>query len=316
MRASSVPGEKHYGELMAKEAAAAGAVPAARSSPWIAAMPAAFVVLWSTGFIGAKLGLPHAEPFTFLLLRFVCVVGVLTIAALIIAAPWPRNPVRIGRIVIAGFLIHGVYLGGVFSAIANGVPAGVTALIVGLQPLLTAAIAPVCLHERITRQQWLGLVLGFAGVALVVADKLGPSAEDLTGVSWALGALAGITAGTIYQKRHGASMHLCTGSAVQFAAVAAAYAPIALVFESMRIDWSGEFVLALGWLVLFLSIGAISLLFLLIRRGAAARIASLFYLTPAVTAAFAWLLFEETLGARAIAGMALAALGVALVTRR
>ncbi len=293
------------------EAPAPGGV----SSRWLALMPTTFVVLWSTGFIGAKLGLPHAEPFTFLLLRFLCVSAILGVAAFAIGAPWPRDPVQIGRTVAAGLMIHGLYLGGVFSAIAHGVPAGITALIVGLQPLLTAAVSPAYLGERITRRQWWGFGLGFAGVVLVVIDKLGVGRGDVAGSLWALAALLGITAGTLYQKRHGASMHLCTGSALQFAACAAVYLPIALVFETMRVDWAGEFVFALAWLTVVLSIGAISLLHLLIRRGAAARIASLFYLTPAVTAAFAWLLFGETLGPAAIAGMALAGVGVAMVSR-
>lgn len=279
-------------------------------------MPSVFVVLWSTGFIGAKLGLPHAEPFTFLLLRFVCVAVLLGVAALAMGASWPRSASEIGRIVTAGLLIHGVYLGGVFSAIAHGVPAGVAALIVGLQPLLTAAAARVYLDERIGAAQWLGLAVGLVGVALVVAEKLSLRASDLAGAGWAVLALLGMTAGTLYQKRHGGAMNLYTGSALQFAATAAVYAPIAMIFETMRIDWTGEFVFALGWLVIVLSIGAISLLYLMIRRGEAARVASLFYLTPAVTALFAWALFGETLGPPAIVGMALAAAGVALVTRR
>lgn len=288
---------------------------ATRASAWLALMPGTFVVLWSTGFIGAKFGLPYAEPFTFLMIRFACVAAILAVAAFVIGAPWPRDPVQIGRMIVAGLLIHGVYLGGVFSAIAAGVPAGIAALIVGLQPLLTAAFAPFYLGERVTGRQWLGFALGFVGVVLVVANKLSLRPADIAGAGWAVAALAGMTAGTLYQKRHGASMHLCTGSAVQFAAVGLAYAPIALLFEHTRVAWTGEFVFALGWLVVVLSIGAISLLYLLIRRGAAARIASLFYLTPAVTAALAWLLFGETLGPLAMAGMALAAIGVALVTR-
>lgn len=284
-------------------------------SPWLVLTPATFVVLWSTGFIGAKFGLPHAEPFTFLLIRFVCVSVILAAAAVLVGAPWPRDPRQIGRTVVAGLMIHGIYLGGVFAAIAHGVPAGIAALIVGLQPLLTAVVAPFYLDERIVPRQWLGLGLGFAGVVLVVVDKLSLGSGHLAGGGWALAALLGITAGTLYQKRHASGMHLCTGSAVQFAACAVVYLPVALLLETMRVDWTAEFVFALAWLTVVLSIGAISLLHLLIRWGAAARIASLFYLTPAVTAAFAWVLFGETLGVPAIAGMVLAAAGVALVTR-
>jgi drug/metabolite transporter (DMT)-like permease len=277
--------------------------------------PATFVVLWSTGFIGAKFGLPHAEPFTFLLIRFVCVSAILAVAGVLVRAPWPRDLRQIGRTVAAGLMIHGIYLGGVFAAIDHGVPAGIAALIVGLQPLLTAAVAPFYLGERIVPRQWLGLGLGFVGVVLVVVDKLSLGSDHLAGAGWAAAALLGITAGTLYQKRHASGMHLCTGSAVQFASCAAVYLPIALLFETMRVDWNAEFVFALAWLTVVLSIGAISLLHLLIRWGAAARIASLFYLTPAVTAALAWVLFGETLGLPAIAGMVLAAAGVALVTR-
>lgn len=301
---------------MGLDQAAPETPPATAGLPWLALMPAAFVVLWSTGFIGAKFGLPHAEPFTFLLLRFVSVSAILAAAAVAAGAPWPRDPVQIGRTVAAGLMIHGVYLGGVFSAIAHGVPAGIAALLVGLQPLLTAAVAPVYLGERITPRQWLGLGLGFLGVVLVVMDKLSLRPGDIAGAGWAAAALIGITAGTLYQKRHSASMHLLTGSAVQFATCAVVYLPIALLFETMRVDWTADFVFALAWLTLVLSIGAISLLHLMIRRGAAARIASLFYLTPAVTAAFAWLLFDETLGPAAIAGMVLAAAGVAMVARQ
>ncbi|MBL8660304.1 MAG: DMT family transporter [Rhodospirillales bacterium] len=278
-------------------------------------MPATFVVLWSTGFVGAKFGLPYAEPFTFLLIRFFCAAAILGVAAVVVGAPWPRDPAQIGRIAAAGLMIHGIYLGGVFSSIAAGVPAGIAALIVGLQPLLTAVAAPAYLGERVSRRQWLGFGLGFVGVLLVVANKLSLRPADIAGAGWAVAALAGMTAGTLYQKRHGAGMHICTGSAIQYATVGLAYVPIALFTETMRVEWTGAFVFALGWLILVLSIGAISLLYLLIRRGAAARVASLFYLTPAVTAALAWMLFGETLGPPAIAGMAVAAVGVALVTR-
>lgn len=311
-----MPDGQEYGDLMTMGPAPPARDDARRTSVWVAATPAVFVLLWSTGFIGAKLGLPHAEPFTFLMLRFICVAVLLAAAALVTGAPWPRSIEEVRRVVLAGLLIHGVYLGGVFSAIAHGVPAGVAALIVGLQPLLTAAAARVYLDERISPAQWLGLAIGLVGVGLVVADKLSPRASDLVGAGWAVIALLGMTAGTLYQKRHGGGMNLYTGSAVQFAGAALVFAPIALLFETMRIDWTGEFVFALGWLVIVLSIGAISLLYLMIRRGAAARVASLFYLTPAVTAVFAWALFGETLGPAAIAGMALAAAGVALVTRR
>lgn len=298
-----------------KEAAQPAAVPAPTSRPWLAAMPATFVLLWSTGFIAAKAGLPHAEPFTFLLLRFVAVIALLALIAFVRGLPWPRRRGDIARTGLAGVLIHGCYLGGVFQAIAFGVPAGIAALIVGLQPLLTAAMAGRYLGERVHGRQWLGLILGFAGVALVVANKLSLAADDAAGVACALAALAGMTAGTLYQKRHLTQMNLITGSAVQFAASAALYLPLALAFETMAVDWQPEFAAALAWLSLVLSIGAISLFHLLIRRGAAARVTSLFYLVPSVTALIAYALFDERLGALAIVGMVVAATGVALATR-
>lgn len=284
-------------------------------SPITAAMPALFVLLWSTGFIGAKFGLPYAEPATFLLLRFVLVTAVLVAAAMVVRAPWPTSWSAAGHIALAGLLIQGVYLGGVFAAIDHGIPAGVAALIVGLQPLLTAVAAGPYLGERVTGRQWLGLVIGLVGVALVVGEKLSLDLDYVTGVGFAVTALLGITVGTLYQKRHGGSMDLRTGSAVQFAASAVLMLIAALAFETMHITWTGEFVFALLWLCFVLSLGAITLLYLLIRRGAAAKVASLFYLVPPVTATFAYILFGETLGVMAILGMVLTVIGVALVTR-
>jgi drug/metabolite transporter (DMT)-like permease len=285
------------------------------TTPLIAAMPAVFVLLWSTGFIGAKLGLPYAEPFTFLSVRFIAVIAALTVAAIAFRAPWPATWSAVGHGAVVGVLVHGVYLGGVFAAISRGVPPAVAALIVGLQPLLTAAGAGPFLGERVTGRQWLGLLIGLAGVALVVWEKLSFGPEHLTGAAFAVAALVGITVGTLYQKRHVSGMDLRTGAVVQFAAAVLVMLPAALLFETMTITWTGSFVFALTWLVVVLSLGAMTLLYLMIRRGAAAKVASLFYLVPPVTAVFAFLLFGETLGVLALFGMALAALAVALVTR-
>ncbi len=287
----------------------------ASADAWMVAAPAVFVLLWSTGFVGARLGLPYAEPLTFLLLRFACVCVVLLLAAIVLRSPWPSSWREIRRIAYVGLMIHGLYLGGVFSAIKLGVPAAIAALIVGLQPVLTALAAGPYLGERLRGRGWLGLGLGLLGVVLVLAEKLSFEGADLYGIAFALVALLGMTAGTLYQKRHGGGMNLITGSFVQFAAVGLAYLPVALVFESMRIDWTGDFVFALVWLTLVLSIGAISLFHLMIRRGAAAKVASLFYLTPAVTAVLAYMIFGDTLPSLAIAGMLVGAIGVYLVTR-
>ncbi|MCG5238250.1 DMT family transporter [Azospirillum doebereinerae] len=287
----------------------------ARGRDWLRAMPVVFVLLWSTGFIGAKYGLPYVEPLTFLLVRLALVAAVLTLVAVATRAPWPKSWAAAGRIALAGLLVHGVYLSGVFLAIAHGLPAGVTALVVGIQPLLIAALSGPLLGERVNGRQWAGLLLGLAGVGLVVREKFVVDAEHLVGLGYALAALVGITLGTLYQKRHGAAMDLRSGTAIQYAATALVLAVAAPMTETMRIQWTGEFVFALLWLSFVLSVGAIFLLFALIRRGAAAKVSSLFYLTPPVTALVAWALFDERLGAVALLGMGVAVAGVALVNR-
>ncbi len=276
--------------------------------------PFLFVFLWSTGFIGAKYGLPYAEPLSFLLTRYGLVIALMTVIALATRAPWPERPIQWVHIAVSGVLVHAVYLGGVFIAIAQGLPAGVTALVVGTQPLLTAIAAGWLLGDKVDSRQWFGLGLGFVGVLLVVSGKLGdgPLFSMLTP---ALVALLGITAGTLYQKRYCARFDLRTGSVIQFVPTALLTAIAVLLFEDYRIVWSGEFVFALGWLVLVLSLGAISLLNLLIRSGSAVNVASLFYLTPVSTALIAFLIFGEKLTLTATFGMALAVSGVYLVAR-
>jgi drug/metabolite transporter (DMT)-like permease len=280
--------------------------------------PFLFVFLWSTGFIGAKLGLPHAEPLSFLLTRYLLVIALLLAIALLTRAPWPKEPRQWVHIGIAGLLVHALYLGGVFVAISRGLPAGVTSLVVGLQPILTAIGAGWLLREGVSRRQWLGLALGFIGVVLVVSGKLagpGHSPLLLPLLAPALAALLGITLGTLYQKRFCPSFDLRSGAVIQFVPTALATLPVALATESFHIEWTGEFVFALGWLVLVLSIGAISLLNLLIRQGSAVNVASLFFLTPPTTALIAWGVFGETLTGVALAGMAVGVFGVYLARR-
>ena len=296
-------------------------VPASAPLPpprWLAGVPLAFVLLWSTGFIGAKLGLPYAEPFTFLTIRFGIVIALLVPLALILRAPWPRSPALIGHLAVSGLLVHGGYLGGVFAAIDLGVSAGITALIVGLQPVLTAAVIGPLLGETVRLRQWVGLLLGLIGVGLVVAESLLRSGFHLSplGLGWAVAALLAITGGTLYQKRHCTSMDLRTGTVIQYAAAALLTGLVALMWEERRIVWSGEFLFALGWLVVVLSIGAISLLMTMIRYGEVSRVASFFYLVPPVTAITAFLLFDERLGLLALAGLGVAVAGVALVVRK
>jgi drug/metabolite transporter (DMT)-like permease len=277
------------------------------------AMPAVFVVLWSTGFIAAKLGLPHAEPFTFLLLRFTLVATVLAAIALLLGAPWPGSWRQAGHIALTGILVQGVYLGGVFAAIHLGISAGVSALIVGVQPILTATAVGPLLGEQVRPRQWLGLLFGFAGVVLVVAHALHFDGGGLAGLALCVAALLGITIGMVYQKKYCASLDLRTGASIQFAAAALMMAVLSVIFEHQRIEWTGDFIVGLLWLSLVLSVGAISLLSIMIRSTAASRVASLFYLVPPVTALMAYLAFGETLRPLAVLGMAIAAAGVALV---
>lgn len=278
------------------------------------AAPLLFVLLWSTGFLGAKLGLPHAAPLAFLLVRYLAVLLLMTAIAIFSRASWPLDGRQWFHIGISGLLLHACYLGGVFIAIGLGLPAGVTSLVVGMQPLLTATVAGWLLGEAIARRQWLGLVLGFVGVALVLSNKLGTDFGPTTLLP-ALIALLGITAGTLYQKRFCPHFDWRTGSIAQFLPTAVVTGLIVFLQDDFRIDWTGEFVFALGWLVLVLSIGAISLLNWLIRHGSAVNVASLFYLTPPTTAVLAWLLFGETLSGLALIGMVLAVWGVYLSRR-
>jgi len=287
-----------------------------RQSFLLALAPGLFVLLWSTGFIGAKLGLPYAEPLSFLLIRFACVIGLLGLLALVLRRPWPHRPTQWLHIAVAGALLHGGYLSGVFLAIHTGMAAGVVALIVGIQPLLTAFLSASMVGERVSGRQWMGLVLGFGGVTLVVWDKLGFGGLSGAGFAFSTLALVSITLGTLYQKRYCADLDLWSGSVIQFVAAALVLLPFALAFETMRVAWSGQFIFALGWLIFVLSLGAISLLHLLIRRGAATRVSALFYLVPPTTALLAFLIFGEKLGLAAVAGMAIAAAGVAIAVRR
>ncbi len=277
-------------------------------------VPLLFVVLWSTGFIGAKLGLPDAEPLTLLSLRYAAVLLLMGVVVVLTRAPWPRTKRECMHIAVSGLLVHAVYLGGVFTAIRLGLPAGVTALVVGLQPVLTALGAGLFLHERVRPTQWAGLALGLAGVVLVVAHKVGGGAV-IALLAPAVLALVGITAGTLYQKRFCPSFDLRTGSVIQFLPCLLVTAFVAWRSETMVVHWTPAFLFALGWLVLVLSLGAVSLLNVLIRSGSAVNVASLFYLTPPTTALIAWAMFGETLTGLALAGMGLTVFGVWLARK-
>ncbi|WP_246183849.1 DMT family transporter [Pandoraea anhela] len=303
-------------------------------------MPWWFVLIWSTGFIVAKYGMPNAEPLTFLAWRFGCTLVVMLPIAWLTRTPWPvrvttatgtpgmaapgASPTSdqertdwplMAHLAVSGVLIQAVYLGGVWAAIKQGAPAGLAALIVGIQPLLTALFARA-VGEPVSRRQWLGLLCGFMGVGLVVANKVGVRGVGIGVVALCVLSLVAITAGTLYQKRFCAHFDLRVGTVVQFGAAFVVTLPAAWALETMQVRWNAEMIGALAWSVLALSIGAISLLFLLIRRGAATKVSSLMYLTPPTTAVMAWLLFGETLSPLSAAGMVVAALGVALVIER
>jgi drug/metabolite transporter (DMT)-like permease len=291
---------------------------AARPSTWLSPIPIFFVFLWSTGFIVAKLGLPYAPPLTFLILRCLGAVAVLAPMVLIAKAPWPHG--KAGHIAVAGLLLQAGYLGGVWSAIKIGMPAGLSALIVGMQPILTAVAAPL-IGERVRPRQWIGLLLGLSGVALVVYAKISLAGLSPASIGYCLLALLSITVGTLYQRRYCPQFDLRTGTLIQFAATVAALLPFAILLEQFdlslsKVQWTTSFAAALLWSVLALSIGAIFLLFKLIRRSEATQVTSLLYLTPPTTAIMAWLLFGEALGAAGLVGMAVAVTGVVFVVKK
>jgi drug/metabolite transporter (DMT)-like permease len=291
---------------------------AARPSSWLSPIPIFFVFLWSTGFIVAKLGLPYAPPLTFLILRCLGALSVLAPMVLLARAPWPHGRAR--HIAVAGLLLQAGYLGGVWSAIKIGMPAGLSALIVGMQPILTAVAAPL-IGERVRPRQWIGLLLGLSGVALVVYAKISLAGLSPASIGYCLLALLSITAGTMYQRRHCPQFDLRTGTLIQFGATVVALLPFAILFEQFdlslsKVQWTTSFVAALLWSVLALSIGAIFLLFKLIRRSEATQVTSLLYLTPPTTAIMAWLLFGEALSVAGLIGMAVAVAGVAFVVKK
>jgi drug/metabolite transporter (DMT)-like permease len=239
------------------------------------------------------------------------VTALMALLAWMTRARWPRTLTEVGHVAVSAWLVHGAYLGGVFVALSDDMPAGTIAMLVGLQPLLTVLLARRWLGERIVARQWAGLLLGLVGVWLVVRHRFGTvgSLHDL----WpAAVALAGISVGALYQKRFCTHVDLRAGAVIQFGACALVFAPLVAVFEPAPVRWTGEFAFALAWSVLVLSVGAISLLYWLLRHGEASNVARLFYLVPPTTAVLAWLVFGESLGAAALAGMVLIALGVAL----
>lgn len=280
----------------------------------IAGAPVLFVLLWSTGFVGARYGLPYIEPMTFLAVRMVLVVFIIGAIA-IIGRAVALSRAEVGHSLMVGLMVHCLYLGGVFIAIAQGVPAGVSALIPGLQPILTSTIANRFMGEKVAPLQWFGLALGLLGVALVLHDRTLLASGSVFGWIASVVSLFGITLGALYQKRYCGKIDWRAGNFVQYTGAAVVFAAASFAFETRVIDWNIELVFALAWLVLVLSIAAVGLMYWLIRRSAATGFASLFYLVPAVTALMAYILFDEKLDALSIAGMVVCAVGVVLVNR-
>ena len=275
---------------------------------------ALFLFFWSSGFVAAKYGFPYAEPFTFLAIRFGIASAALLAICLAWGAPWPRTPLEILHVVIAGVSVQSLYLVGVYYGIYLGVSTGVIALIVGLQPLLTGALAGPLLGEAVGRRQWLGLVLGFVGLALVVWERA-TGGGAVWGFAFGALGLITITLGTLYQKRYCGDVDLRTSVTIQNIASLALMTVLALSFETARVQWTGEFLFALLWSAFGLSVIAITLYYYLVRRGAAARVTSMIYLSPPTTAVMGYLVFGETLGVMAVIGMAVAVGGVWLAVK-
>lgn len=290
--------------------------PAPVASAWVRLMPWVFVLIWSTGFIVAKYGLPHAPPLGFLVGRYAFSIACFMVWILWSRAQWPGNAWQWWHLAVTGVLMHGCYLGGVWFAVEHGMGSGLAALIVGLQPVLTAVWVSRMMGGKVTRVQWLGLLLGLVGLLLVLGRKLmaGTEVSVLT-VSATVFALLGITAGTLYQKRFVHATDVRTANLIQLAAALAVTWPLSQ-FESEPMVWNLQLVGAMAWAVLALTLGGSSLLYLMIQRGAATAVTSLFYLVPPTTAVMAWLLFGELITLSTVLGTALTALGVALVVRQ
>lgn len=280
-------------------------------------MPLLFVSIWATGFVVARLVAPHVDPLTFLAYRYVLSASAFAGIAAAVRAPWPRGVRGWRDALVAGVLMQGIYLGGVFWSVRHGLPAGISALVTGLQPLLTAMLAFPLLGERVGAHRWAGIGLGFGGALLVLQPQLraGPGGVLVAPLLACGAGMVAITLGTIWQKRTASTADLRTNAAVQFIGAAVVTIPVAALTEAARFDASWQAWTGLAWAVCGLSLGAISLLLILIKRGAVAGVASLFYLVPPVVAVLAFALFGEQLSAVQVAGMAVAATGVAVASR-
>jgi drug/metabolite transporter (DMT)-like permease len=292
------------------------------SSLFLILTPAIFVLLWSTGWIAARYAAPHADPLTFLSVRYVVAFIVIALFAIVVRAPWPATKIAITHTLISGVLIHAIYLGAIWWAIKKGVPAGISGLIAALQPLLTAAFGGWLIKEHVKPLQWLGVAVGFIGVLLVLEPKLVSSLSSNNQSSLIIAILVNCvgmlsaTLGSFYQKRYLGTGDLRTITAMQYMGALIVTLPVALLFEDLRFDLVPETFYSLAWAVIPLSIGAISLMLVMIRKGAVSRVASLIYLVPPTVAVQAWLMFDEKLVTIQIIGMVVTAFGVYLSTKR
>ncbi|MFC3683496.1 DMT family transporter [Hydrogenophaga luteola] len=288
------------------------------NNAWLRAMPWVFVLIWSTGFIVARYGMPHAPPMSFLAVRYALSILCFLPWIVVAGVKWPSDRRQALHLAVTGVLMHAGYLGGVWAAVKAGMGSGLSSLIVGIQPVLTAIWLTSVGGHHVSRRQWLGLLLGFAGLVLVVSRKFGAGgpgdSANWLNLSFAVMALFAITAGTLYQKRFVQPCDVRTANTVQLAAALVVTLPLALL-ETERMHWNAELVGAMAWSVLGLTLGGSSLLYMLIQRGAAASVTSLMYLVPPCTALIAWVLFAEPITATTIAGTALTAFGVSLVVR-
>ncbi len=282
---------------------------------WLALAPAIFLLFWSGGYVFAKFGLAHAEPITFLAIRYAIVLTILLPLALVLRPRWPRGRAQWGHLAVVGLLIQGLYFGLCYWSFKLGISAGSLALILALQPVLVAILAPRLTAERVGARRWLGLGLGLLGAAVVIAAKSEIGATSFMFLVCAIGALAGITGGTIYEKRYGYPHHPVTSNVVQYAVALAAILPVALATETLEVQWTGELVISLAYLVIANSLISLTLLLLMVRRGEVSKVSALFFLVPPTAALIAWLVLDETMPPLALLGMAVATVGVAIASR-
>ncbi|MGC3874779.1 DMT family transporter [Halomonas sp. GXIMD04776] len=307
-----------------KEASSTGIAPS-ESTPlstplstpvWLGVAPGLFLLLWSLGFPVAKIGTSYVDPILFLTLRYALVLIVLAPLILWLRPPLPKRRIDWLHLTVVGILIQTIYFGFCYTAFALGASAGTVALVVSLQPILVALFAPALVGEFIGLKRWIGFVLGLAGAVIVILGRSTIEATSLLGLASAVGALLGMTTATLYEKRFGVTQHPVTANAIQYTAGLLTTLPLTIVFGSLHITWAGEMLASLAYLVIGNSLIAITLLLAMIRHGEASRVSALFYLVPPCAALLAWLLIDEEMPPIAWVGMAVAAIGVALVSPR